>query len=123
MKENLALEALADALARKVKRHTGVTPHLQIVATPKVRLAASMDSVTRMCAIRRIQMLARVYRLHILLEQGIFGLSNIEQLEDDALRALLEDMERGRECVVEGVSLEEAGLIRSTCHFLMERSP
>lgn len=48
----------------------------------------------------------------MLIDQAIFGLGGIEQLGDDGLISLHQDMEKAMECVREGISFEDAGLIR-----------
>jgi len=48
----------------------------------------------------------------MLIDQANFGLGGIEQLSDEGLISLHRDMERAMECVREGISFEDAGLIR-----------
>lgn len=87
---------------------------------PKLRLVKAdpgpdpkrLDSVSREAHFRRIRWLARAFRLQWLLDQGTFHVASIECLDDDELSALLTDMERGRECMRDDVSFEDAGLIR-----------
>lgn len=53
--------------------------------------------------------------MQILIDQATFGLAGIEELDDDALVQLHRDLERARECIQEGISFEDAGLIRNCC--------
>jgi hypothetical protein len=48
----------------------------------------------------------------MLIDQAVFGLGGIEQLSDESLISLHQDMEKAMECVREGISFEDAGLIR-----------
>lgn len=48
----------------------------------------------------------------MLIDQATFGLGGVEQLSDEGLISLHQDMERAMECVREGISFEDAGLIR-----------
>jgi hypothetical protein len=73
-----------------------------------------MDSILREAHVRRISHLKRFYRLQWLVDQATFGVGSVDDLDDAALAALLADAERARECLAEGISFEDAGLIR-TC--------
>lgn len=70
------------------------------------------DEITRLSRVNRIRWLAKAYRLQCLVEQHCFGVAGIESLSQEALRELHKDMEVGRECVIEGISLDDAGLVR-----------
>ncbi len=48
-----------------------------------------------------------------IIDQATFGLAGIEQLDDDSLIQLHKDLERAQECMRDGVSFEDAGLLRS----------
>lgn len=106
--EKRALEALAQALAAKVKNGKRARPSLRVVATPR---ASQFDSITRDCILRRIRYLARAYRLQWLVDQEAFNEPNIDTLEDHALGRLLRKLETARECLQEGISFEDAGLV------------
>ena len=71
------------------------------------------DSVTRECRLDRIRWLAGTYRLKWLVRQHTFGLPSIDVLEDPDLLELHREMEQARECITEGIPLEDVGLIRS----------
>jgi len=73
----------------------------------------ALDSVSRDAIHRRVRDLERMYRLTWLINQEAFHVPGIECLEDDELSALLSTMERARECIVEGVPFDDAGLVRS----------
>ncbi len=53
------------------------------------------------------------YAGQLLIDQATFGVQGIDRLDDDSLVQLHRDMERAMECVQEGISFEDAGLIRS----------
>lgn len=53
------------------------------------------------------------YSMQQLIDQACFGLAGLEQLDDDSLIQLHKDLERAQDCIREGVSFEDAGLLRS----------
>jgi hypothetical protein len=53
--------------------------------------------------------------MQVLVDQAIFGKGSLDKLTDDELVGLHRDLERARECFQEGISLEDAGLLRSLC--------
>lgn len=50
--------------------------------------------------------------MQMLIDQATFGLAGIEQLDDDRLIALHKDLERAQDCMRDGISFEDAGLLR-----------
>lgn len=89
-------------------------------ARPKLRLvtaddfeAPKSDPVTRDCRLQRVRWLSKTYQLKWLVGQHTFGRSGIDCLEDGELADLHSEMERARECIVEGIPLEDVGLIRN----------
>jgi hypothetical protein len=106
------LEALASVIANTVK---GVRPSNQ----PKLRLvekaqpAQLFDSVTRDACLKRIRFLRKAYHLAWLVDQHTFDIPVLENLSDDALSSLLRAMEKARECIADGVSFDDAGLVES----------
>lgn len=109
-RESQALDALAQALAAKVRRADAPRPTLRSVpSAPRL-----YDDITRVCCLKRIRFLARSYRLDWLVEQATFNEAGLESLPDSGLSHLLADMERARECLADGVSFEDAGLVRDT---------
>lgn len=67
--------------------------------------------VTRRYYLRRIRWLADSYGLTWLIDQATLG-HRLDVLDDDELASLLHDLEAGRRCCVEGISFDEAGLVR-----------
>ena len=110
MNEAQALEALAQALAEKVKRGKPAKPRLRSVQPAKPTI---FDSITRESIFRRVKYLARAYALQWLVDQETFNQAYMECLDDARLSRLLESMERARECLLDGVAFEDAGLVRS----------
>lgn len=108
-----SLEALAEVIANTVK---GVRPlrAVPMTSAPPPRPAGIFDSITRDSIYRRVRWLRDRYGLRFLIDQATFNRTGLEALPDSELSALLRDMERGRECVEEGVSFEDKGLIRDT---------
>lgn len=78
-----------------------------------------MDEATRVGHISMIRHYEHCYRLKILVDQSRRG-RKLENLSDIELQSLHRDMERGRECYLDGVSIEEAGLIRPEYEYYQE---
>lgn len=94
-------------------------------AKPRLRLLTPArptiyDSITRDSILARVRYLGRAYGLQWAIEQACFNVANVDCLEDNELGALLRDMERARECLNEGISFDEAGLMRSNADDIPE---
>ncbi|HHA2501892.1 TPA: hypothetical protein ACOENT_000062 [Stenotrophomonas maltophilia] len=51
--------------------------------------------------------------MQLLIDQACFGRTGPEALADDELERLHQDLERAQECMLEGISFEDAGLLRT----------
>lgn len=105
------LELLAEVIAGTVK---GVRPAKRPQCIERFRF----DEITRDACIRRIRYLRKAYGLQWLVDQATFNRPALETLEDSELSALLSTMEKARECAVEGIAFEDAGLVRDTSRLL-----
>lgn len=111
----MTLDELAEVIAHRVKGARPAKPLLRVIAAPKPTL---FDSITRGSILTRIRRLQKMYSLGWLVEQGTFNQPGLDSLEDAALSALLQQMERARECIVDGVGFDDAGLIENTSALL-----
>lgn len=88
-------------------------PQLQLVrdAPPYRR----MDDITRESHCRMIRHIRRRWGHYMqrIIDHACFGLTGIDQLDDDSLVQLHMDLERAEQCMLEGISLEDAGLLRT----------
>lgn len=109
------MEALAKAIADRVRngKRAKVRPTLYAVPVPPV--SAGLDDLTRASHCKMIRHIRRGWGqpMQQLIDQACFGLAGIEQLPDDALIDLHRDLERAQDCMRDGVTFEDAGLLRS----------
>lgn len=104
------LQRLVEAFGDKVDALLVPNPKPAAPAAPGPLV---LDSVSRDAIHRRVRDLERMYRLTWLINQEAFHVPGIECLEDEELADLLKMMEQARECIVEGVPFDDAGLVRS----------
>lgn len=109
------IEDLARVLANTVKGVRPARVRLRMLEPPKPTL---FDSITRESCLRRIRFLVRHYRLQPLLDQETFDTPGIDCAQDAEVSRILKLMETAAECLRDGISLEDAGLIRDVSHHL-----
>lgn len=114
MTMNTRFEELAQRLAARTQELRGARapiPSLSIVPTEPAR----MDYLHRESHCRMIRHIRRRWGMPMqqIIDHACFGLAGIEQLPDDDLIQLHKDLERAQECMMDGVSFEDAGLLRS----------
>ncbi|WP_414539569.1 hypothetical protein [Stenotrophomonas forensis] len=120
------MDKLAQLIALRAQRKMGVKPKLSAVGSAKpaeakpeplqaVRPAMRMDVVLRESHYRMIRHFHRRWgaSMQFLIDQACFGYMGIEQLPDCDLIQLHKDLERAEDCMRDGVSFEDAGLLRS----------
>lgn len=102
---------MAEAMGMKPRRASAPTIVRRGQVIPFQR--SGMDGATRDIVYARIRDLARMYWLAWLIRQETAHVRGvIECLTDDELIELKDKMERARECRVEGIGFDEAGLVR-----------
>lgn len=113
MSDKEKFEALARMIAAEIQA-APPKPKLRLVGKLDIPVKSSaMDAVTRDCIYARIRDLSRMFYLAWLVRQETMQVKHsLELLDDDALSALLEKMEKARECREEGIAFSEAGLVR-----------
>lgn len=114
MKEAAALEALAQALAAKVKNR-GRPPDWGASATTPPN---NDPHATTSAYIRRIRILTDAFQLRWLVDQHLVTRQSITDLSFAELRILLIDLEEAREAITEGIPLEHTGLIKNMASVL-----
>lgn len=108
------LEALAEAIAQRVQQRAN-KPKPKLVLVPKTPApsARSMDDVERESRIRWMLALAKAYRpLDLIVKRAMIGKRYMSDLSDDELMDLHRDIDRGHECLSDGIPFEDAGLLR-----------
>lgn len=108
--KKIDLETLATVIANTVKGVTPAKPKLRLVEAPPPTL---FDSITRDGCAKRIRYLRKAYQLQWLVDQHTFNEPCLESLSDEAMSKLLGELEKARECIIEGISFDEAGLMRN----------
>lgn len=112
-------ESRFEELARRLAARTSAL-RAEAPQRPSLRLVQTqpepfMDAVLRESHCRMI----RHYRRHwgqamqFLIDQACFGYTGVEALPDEALIELHRDLERAQECMRDGVTFEDAGLLRT----------
>lgn len=125
------MDKLAQLIALRAQRKLGEKPKLTVVGSVKpaelpatapdgasrkiTHRAGRMDVVLRESHCRMIRHFQRRWGapMQLLIDQACFGYMGIEQLPDDDLIQLHKDLERAEDCMRDGVSFEDAGLLRS----------
>jgi len=121
MEKDNRFEELAQRLAARTAALRGQgsqQPKLHVVRepSPAAPLAAfRMDFVLRESHIRMIRHFRRRWGhpMQLVIDQACFGYMGVEQLPDDDLIQLHKDLERAEDCMRDGISFEDAGLLRS----------
>lgn len=85
---------------------------LRVVKVPE-RGPILFSDVEREWIRSQILTLQRIYCLEWFVRQEMYGRYGFEELSDDDLLALLRSVERAVCCIRDGVSFEDAGLIRT----------
>lgn len=90
-------------------------PHLRLVQPAALAVSDRMDAITRESHLKLIGHIRRRWGrpMQELIDQACFGVTGPEQLGDEDLVALHRDLERAQECMRDGVTFEDAGLLRS----------
>lgn len=116
MHKDSRFEELAQRLAARTAALRGESvqerPALRIVPPPP---DPGMDFILRESHCRMIRHFRRRWGhpMQLVIDQACFGYTGIEQLPDNELIQLHKDLERAEDCMRDGVSFEDAGLLRS----------
>ncbi len=103
---------MAEVVAKATRGVKPLRPQLRAIdGTPRRQ---TLDAITRAFCIRRIRFLSKSYGLPWLVDQHLLNAPGLESMGDSELSTLLREMERARECITNGISLEDAGIIHDT---------
>lgn len=107
------LNDLVDLIRCRVANAPLARPKLRLVAREDLtREPIGMDAQTRDLHYRCIRDLARMYWLGWLVRRETQRVGGaMESLSDDDLIALRQKMEKARECRIEGIGFDDAGII------------
>lgn len=115
------INELAARLAKAMgaEEAPGRKASLKLIEVPQPRATPrTMDSVSRESHVRLIRSLRRFYRpfgIEVVIDQALLGKGTIENLDDEELVQLLATIHRARECISDGISFEDAGLLPAQC--------
>ncbi len=108
-------EELAQRLAARASALRAEAPQRPNLRLVQKQHEPFMDAVLRESHCRMIRHYRRRWgqAMQLLIDQACFGYTGIEALPDDDLIQLHRDLERAQECMRDGVTFEDAGLIRT----------
>lgn len=109
------LAAQMAALMQDPEHKKPARPQLRLVQPAAALPADRMDAITRESHLKLIGHLRRRWGrpMQELIDQACFGVAAPEQLGDEELVTLHRDLERAQDCMRDGVTFEDAGLLRS----------
>lgn len=115
MQDQERMQALSNMVAAAING-APARPRLQLVGRDDLKREPSgLDAVSRDVIYSRIRDLSRMYWLKWLVRQETEHVGGaMECLDDTELCSLRDKMERARECRVEGIGFDDAGLVRHT---------
>lgn len=116
--EKSTFEELARRLAARsneLHARDGTRPKLAIVPSDPSPAAVGMDAIERESHCRMIRHIRRRwgFPMQVLIDQACFGVAGLESLQDDQLVQLHKDLERAQDCMRDGVTFEDAGLLKA----------
>lgn len=110
-----AAQRLAQRADELRKASEKEAPKATVIRLP-ARVTRVLDDVERESRIRWIQALARAYRpqgMDLIVKQAMISKRYMSDLSDEELLELHRNIDRARECMADGITFEEAGLLRS----------
>lgn len=106
--------ALANMIAARLKQLPPAKPALKLVVPESARPPSLLTDEARAAHLRRIQFVAGRYGIWWLVDQELDGVS-VDDLADEHLVRVRLVMEKALKCILEGVSFEDAELVRWAC--------